>query len=212
MSGDALAQIAACAPAGLRWTDALAAEVSRAYSSAGRHYHTIDHVAEVAQRFAEVASEGPGWRDPLSVFAAVLAHDAVYDAARSDNEALSAELGRAWCRELLGIDGERCAQLVLATAHHAGPPSDREEDLDLALFLDCDLAILGADPARYDAYERDVAREYSAVWPEPLYRAGRARFLASMLERPTPFHTAWSTARWGAAARSNLERALAALS
>jgi predicted metal-dependent HD superfamily phosphohydrolase len=212
--------IRACAPTrfggesavgGERLPDALIEAVVEAYASSDRHYHTLEHVAEVAQQFAAVAApDAPGWSDPGAVFAAVLAHDAVYDPARRDNEARSAELGRAWCASFLpAVDAERCVALVLATAHH-GRPVDGD-DLDLALFLDCDLAILGAPPARYDRYEADVVREYAAVYPEAQVRAGRRAFLAAMSARERVFHTDWFEARLGPAARANLQRALAGL-
>ncbi|MEQ1502163.1 MAG: hypothetical protein ABMB14_08020 [Myxococcota bacterium] len=200
--------LAACAPPAVILEEDLAVEVIRAYGSPGRHYHTVDHVVNVAREYAAVAS-GPGWRRPVDVFAAVLAHDAVYDVARTDNEARSADLGREWAARL-GADADRTAALVLATATHVGGGAI-DDDPDTALFLDCDLAILGAAPDVYDAYEAAIAREYAPVAPEPMFRAGRGAFLAKLLACPTPFHTAWFTARYGAAARSNLERAARAL-
>lgn len=207
-AGDPLRALSDCAPAGLVLPDPLLDEVATAYGSPGRHYHTLEHVAEVATWFAAV-SAGPGWREAGEVYAAVLSHDAVYDVGRPDNEARSAELGRAWCRAHLDLDGQRCAELVLATARHGAETPGG--DPDLALFLDCDLAVLGAPAARYDRYEAQIAREYGAMYPEAAYRAGRLRFLEAMSARARIFHTDWFEARLGGAARANLDRAIAAL-
>ena len=74
--------------------DALYAEVAAAYKSPPRAYHTLEHVAEVAQWFAEVARTG-GWTHPAEVWLALLFHDAVYEYGRDDNEARSAETPRS---------------------------------------------------------------------------------------------------------------------
>lgn len=193
--------LAARAPRGFPWDEALRADLIAAYGAPGRHYHTLAHVEQVAESFQAVA-EGPGWRDPLQVYLAVLAHDAVYDPARTDNEARSADLARAWAARL-GLPADGAAALILATANHAAARSD---DPDLGAFLDCDLSILGADPDRYDAYARGVEAEYTAVVPQAAYRAGRARFLEQMLASASLFHTPFFRERHEERARINLAR------
>jgi predicted metal-dependent HD superfamily phosphohydrolase len=195
------------APPGWPADPGLWAEARAAYASAGRHYHTWAHVADVARWFGIVAAEGPGWRSPVDVFCAVLAHDAVYDVTRADNEAASAELARRWCHERLGRDPEAAVRMVLATAGHGAPPPSG--DADLLSFLDCDLAILGAAPDGYDRYAAGVEAEYTAFLPVELYRAGRKRFLERMVAQEHLFHTPFFRARLGDAARANLRRELA---
>jgi predicted metal-dependent HD superfamily phosphohydrolase len=85
------------------------------------------------------------------------------------------------------------------------------EDADLALFLDCDLAILGASPEDYDRYERGIAEEYARVVDPESYRAGRARFLEAFLQKPRFFFTERFHRLFDARARENLARALEAL-
>jgi predicted metal-dependent HD superfamily phosphohydrolase len=206
--GPVMDRIAARAPPGLDPPPALWDEVAAAYASPGRHYHTLAHVAEVADRYAEV-SAGPGWLDPIDVFVAILAHDAVYDPARFDNEQRSAELCRRWCETLLGRDPAKAERLVLATAGHGERPT--ADDPDLLHFLDCDLAILGADPEAYDAYEKGVAAEYGAVVPPELFREGRRRFLERMVAQPEIFHTRFFRERLEPQARANLAWALSKL-
>ena len=79
-----------------------------------------------------------------------------------------------------------------AAGSEAGPTGaalpDGVQDADLAHFLDADMAILGAPPARFDAYERAIATEFAAV-PADRFRAGRARFLQRVLALPRIYET-----------------------
>ena len=76
--------------------------------------------------------------------------------------------------------------------------------------MDIDLAILGQLPALYQIYEAQIRQEYAWV-PAPLYRAGRAKVLNGFLARPAIFHTPVFWQRFEAAARVNLQWALAQL-
>lgn len=180
-------------------------QLVRAYGEPQRHYHTLQHLRECLA-YCESASALA--RRPEEVALALWFHDAVYDPRRQDNEARSAEWARAsilaaGCEAAVA---ERVAQLVLATATHQA----QGDDPDTLLLLDVDLAILGAAPARFDEYERQVRAEYAHV-PEADFRAGRARFLQGLLARPrlyatAPFHDALEQR-----ARANLQRSIAAL-
>src|SRR5829696_1712818 len=115
-----------------------------AYSAPERHYHNLEHLAEmfrVVERLAAVVE------DPAALHLAVWFHDAVYDSRAKDNERRSGELAV----DLLGPVGvpastiERVVQMIWATAHTADghPPAGR----DTQVLLDADLAILGAAEA-----------------------------------------------------------------
>ncbi len=184
------------------------AALRAAYARPPRAYHTAEHVAEVVAEYERVADQ-VGWDQPRDVHWAVLCHDAIYQAGRPDNEARSAALARrlaaAWLRGA-GLDLDRVEALILLTARH-GALDDAALGRDAAHFVDCDMAILGAAPARFDAYDAAIAVEYAAV-PSDAYRAGRRRFLAALLAAPRIFHSAAFHDRLDAAARSNLSRAL----
>lgn len=203
---DVMKRIREQAPANLDAPDSLWEEVERGYSSSGRHYHTLQHLDEVLQRYTEVAY-GPGWSAPREVYLALLAHDIVYDVTRADNEAESATWGARWA-DALGLDAPRVSQLVLATAH---TPRPQASDRDLLHLIDCDLSVLGAAPGRYEAYERGVAAEYEPIYPGPLYRQGRRHFLEGLLAREHIFSSPFFRERLEAQARINLARARDAL-
>jgi predicted metal-dependent HD superfamily phosphohydrolase len=180
-------------------------QLVRAYGEPQRHYHTLQHLRECLAHCEAAAALA---RRPAEVELALWFHDAVYDPQRQDNEERSADwavrsIRAAGCDEEVA---QRVRALVLATRAHQA----EGDDPDTQLLLDIDLAILGASPARFAEYERQVRAEYGHV-PQPRWREGRARVLGGFLARPrlyatAPFHDALE-----AGARANLGRALAAL-
>jgi predicted metal-dependent HD superfamily phosphohydrolase len=76
--------------------------------------------------------------------------------------------------------------------------------------LDVDLAILGADAARFDEYEKQVREEYRWV-PAMLYRRTRKAILQGFLSRPTIYRMPLFIERYERPARENLARSLAKL-
>ena len=141
--------------------------------------------------------------------AAVWFHDAVYDprAAPGENERASA---RYFLKEFevlaTGIlDGATVERLILATDHRREPT-----DADSDLVCDIDLAVLGADPPRYDGYAADIRREFAHV-TDADYRQGRAAVLRAFLDRKTIYHTRSIRQSLEKPARANLERELDAL-
>jgi predicted metal-dependent HD superfamily phosphohydrolase len=188
---------------------AMRAALEAAYADPPRAYHDFGHVLEVLGHYDTVAA-GPGWMQPDEIFLAICYHDAIYDAGRRDNEARSATLAREAIARWLpghGIDAHRVALLVESTARHGRLHPD-EVDREAALFLDCDMAILGAAPERFDAYDRGIAREYRGRAPAWLFNFNRRRFLKSLLEAPRIFLSNFFHERLDAAARANLRRAL----
>ncbi|MGH8079222.1 MAG: HD domain-containing protein [Lysobacter sp.] len=185
------------------------AALQAAYAAPPRAYHNIGHVAEVLRHYADVAA-GPGWTQPREVALAVLYHDAIYEAGRRDNEARSAVLGREHIARWLadaGIDVDRVAELIELTARH-GAIAREDVDEETRLFLDGDMAILGAEPATFDAYDRGIASEYRGHVPGPLFRLNRRRFLKALLKRERIFLSDHYHQRYDAAARNNLRRSI----
>jgi predicted metal-dependent HD superfamily phosphohydrolase len=180
--------------------------VVSAYATPPRAYHSFSHVQEVLRHLATV----PTWQRPADVFLAALFHDAVYVPGRKDNEARSAELARTAIATFLpraDVDADRVAHLIGLTARH-GALDAATLDPDAAHFLDADMAILGSDPATFDAYDAAIAEEYRPVTNALLYRFGRRRFLSKLLDAPRIFLSDHFHQRLDAPARDNLRRAL----
>lgn len=185
--------------------EAFWADLAAAHAEPRREYHHLGHVVEVADHFASVA-RGPGWRNAEEVVLAVLFHDAVYVAGAGDNEErsalLCAELTR---RHLPGmVESVVPAQeLIRLTARH-GQVGAEELDEDAAHFLDCDTAILGAEPEVYAAYVQAVAAEYAPVTTPEGWRVGRGAFVSRVLGAGRIFHSEFFHQRLEARARRNL--------
>jgi predicted metal-dependent HD superfamily phosphohydrolase len=191
-----------CRAMPLHLPDAILSELETAYAEPQRAYHTATHIADVLGWYDEVAY-ALGWEHEAEVYVAILFHDAVYVPGARDNEAQSA----AWARRArIPVDAARVTTLIELTARHATLTAC-DVDRDAALFLDCDMAILGARPDIFDAYDAAIAREYSAI-PADSYEAGRRTFLERLATAPRIFLSDWFHARLDVAARANIARAL----
>ena len=180
------------------------------YAEPHRAYHGQAHVDAMLRGLHGL---GAAVASPAAVELAIWYHDAIYDPAARDNEARSAAL---LLSELAGIAGPAllgaAALMVRLTAGHALTPEvpDALRE-DCALFLDLDLAVLGAGTDAFDAYEAGIAREFAPVHGSVAFRVGRAAFLTGMLARPRLFHTERFHGALDASARANLRRARWAL-
>ena len=175
-----------------------------AYGAPERHYHSLQHLVNL---FGQV--DAFPQQDAVVMGLAIWFHDAVYNALRSDNEAKSAEWALAFLQEttLEPVRQARVADFIRRSQDHTQPQPPH--DTDLLLFLDADLSILGAPEAAYWDYARQVRREYRLV-PDLLYRPGRRKVLARLLEAPVLFHTPALREALDGPARRNLQAELVA--
>ena len=184
------------------------AAIEQAYASPPRAYHDLRHVGEVLRHHADVAN-GPGWSRPVEAAFAILYHDAIYIAGAKDNEARSAELARGQLAQWWpDVDAGLVARWIELTARHGTLSPTDVPDEDARLFLDCDMAILGAEPSVFDAYDRGIASEYRGVVPAWLFAINRKRFLKGLLARERIYLSDFFHARLDANARHNLRRAI----
>jgi predicted metal-dependent HD superfamily phosphohydrolase len=151
------------------------------YREPQRHYHANWHVHDV---FARADAQGLSL-DRAQVLA-LLFHDAVYvaGAPAGVNEALSALLLRqaAAGRDALPAqDVERACAMIEDTASHCA------RDDAGATVVALDLATLGDEPARFDAWTELVWLEYRHLFsgePDPrgAFMRRRVRVLSALLE------------------------------
>ncbi len=187
------------------WTDlglpqpapALLAQLLARYREPHRAYHTVQHLEEC---FALLDELRPLAHAFAVIELAIWYHDAVYWPRRTDNEEASADVART---DLAAAGApsplvEAVTAMILATAHQTTPPPG-----DTELLIDIDLAILGAEPARFAEYERQIRKEYSWV-PGILFRRKRAEVLKNFLARPQIYRTSLLHTRLEARARRNL--------
>lgn len=174
----------------------------RQYTQKNRYYHNLTHIASLFE-----------WQDvlqhdqsvPQAVSLAIWFHDLIYRPGRRDNEARSARMAQKalapWHLPNELVEGLRA--LILATTRHL--PTGQHPDE--ALFLDMDIAILGAEQNTYDAYCLAIRQEHRH-FPDLLYRAGRAKVLRHFLNRDRLYHHPWMYEQLEQPARTNLAREL----
>lgn len=178
------------------------------YGSAGRYYHTLDHVAELLARLDVSEAAGiPGYR--LDVEFAIWFHDAIYDVKSKTNEADSAALARA-CLQTIGIveastypnESNFCKRVLgaIEATKHLG--DDLNGHHTAKVMVDLDLAGF-ADPWDvFDGKNRAIRKEY-AIYTDEQYRWGRTRFMSGLLTRPKIYYL---HGQWEKPARVNIER------
>ncbi|MBL8628160.1 MAG: hypothetical protein JNM81_00930 [Rhodospirillaceae bacterium] len=174
------------------------ARVRESYASKGRYYHTWVHVE------ALLASARRDGMMLTPVVLAIIYHDIVYNASAKDNEARSAKALEA-ARENGHFTASANDVAEAATMINLGEGTPAVD-----WFWDADREILAADDAAYDAYAGAVRKEYS-IYPDFMYKRGRAAFVKAELARPHIYRTPSFRARFDDRARANLSRELARL-
>jgi predicted metal-dependent HD superfamily phosphohydrolase len=176
-------------------------EIRSQYASSLRHYHGLTHLRALLDLLQTYSPQPPGSPARLAIWW----HDAIYDPLSSQNEVESAILAQSHLTQL-GAKAtviERVCLLIEATKNHFSAPSFGSDDV----FLDADIAILGAPHDVYMNYTKQIRAEYEMV-PEPLFSMGRKQFLQNATKRPRIFKTDIYENAFGAQARANLAREL----
>lgn len=178
--------------------------LEQAYTQPHRHYHTMKHLQEMLELTGQHKLE-----NKRAFLAALLFHDLVYEPERYSpvytglsNEQESALL----CEQILRIGGvdektiARAKELILMTETHKAPEGDEEAKL----FMDIDMAIVGAPERRYHEYAGQNAREYLHAFPPEQYLMGRAGFLTKTAEKDGPIFKTKHFANREEQARENI--------
>lgn len=179
-------------------------EIDKAYSHKKRHYHTVQHLANLLQQLEEVKEKIQQWD---AVLFALYYHDIVYNTLRSDNEEKSALLAEERMRNMgipAGITAA-CTNMIRATAAHAQSP-----DADTNYFTDADLAVLGQDWDTYTAYYQAIRKEY-ALYPNLVYNPGRKKVLNHFLQMERIYKTGPFFTKFEQQAKENMQKELALL-
>ncbi|GAM99521.1 hypothetical protein U91I_03175 [alpha proteobacterium U9-1i] len=175
--------------------DTLGEALIGAWSAPQRHYHGTGHLLwllDEADRRAALIS------DARFVGYAIWFHDAIYQPGEPDNELRSA----AWARDAISHEPDLAARVAhvveMTKKHHEGEAAG-----DAALFLDMDIAILGAPWEQYCAYAAGVRREFGD-YPDGAFAAGRWGWLEKQLAHERTFRTDVYQAELGETARANM--------
>ena len=170
-------------------------EIAVCYNAKNRHYHNLQHLENMLHEL-EVAKQEVQKMD--SLLFSIYYHDIVYQATRSDNEYQSALLFKKQISQTNFKNIEYCFLQIEATKTH-----EQSKDHDTNILLDIDLSILGQSQNIYKKYCQQIRQEYR-IYPNLLYRRGRKKVLAKMLENTSIYKTATFIEKYEKQARENI--------
>lgn len=174
------------------------------YDAKGRTYHNWAHVQALLVHFERHRTV---LHHAEAVETALYYHDVVYVPGLKTNEDESAD---AMAVELADRAPEAeiaLADLIIrATAAHR-VPEDASPDhaRDCAMFLDMDLAILGAEAEAFDTFDRNIRQEFAMI-PDEIFLPRRREAMRVFLERERIYLTDLFHDTYDAMARENLRR------
>jgi predicted metal-dependent HD superfamily phosphohydrolase len=182
-------------------TAGLGSQLIEAYRDPKRSCHNLTWLIE-GLRLAQQWHDEADRPDELAV--AVWFHDAIHDASRHDSEARSAR----WALDALTAGGvpfdavRRIRDLIVATRPHETPSTD-----DARLIVDIDMAVYGAEAARYDKFESQLRLEHGHM-ADFIYRRKRLATLKAMLSRQRLYFSSVARKQLEERARENIGNAI----
>ncbi len=184
--------------------------LQRRYDAKGRAYHIWSHIQALLTQFERLSD---AFYNPAAAEDALYYHDVIYVPGPTTNESDSAGViaqeltGRADADEIAAA-----ALIVNATAAHAVPAGTKPQlSDDCAMFLDMDLAILGADAEAFDSYDRNIRQEFAMV-PDAMFYPARLKVMQGFLDRERIYLTERFHVSHDVKARGNLRRLIERLS
>jgi predicted metal-dependent HD superfamily phosphohydrolase len=172
-------------------------DLEKAYSKKSRHYHNLTHIKDMIASFDTYHNQ---LDNPNEILFSILYHDVVYSASKKDNEHKSAEYALAILPENIKLDKQLVFDAICATQQH-----QHNEVEDINWLIDFDLKILARDWDDYQIYFEQIRKEYS-IYPDFLYKPGRAKALKHFLENEFIFQTDEFRKLYEDKARFNIEK------
>ena len=177
-------------------------DLEKAYSKKSRHYHNLTHLEEMIASFEIYSNQ---LQNPNEILFAIFYHDFVYSASKKDNELKSAEYALKVLGEKSNLNTQLLFDAICATQHHAHNTNE-----DINWLIDFDLKILAKDWEDYKNYFEQIRKEYR-IYPDFLYKPGRAKALKHFLEYEFIFQTNEFRNLYEDQARRNIEKEISLL-
>ncbi|UUW08907.1 hypothetical protein NLG42_22755 [Flavobacterium plurextorum] len=178
------------------------ADLEKAYSKKSRHYHNLTHLKEMIRSFEKYRDK---LQNPNEVLFSIFYHDFVYSASKKDNELKSAEYALAILPENSNLNKQLVFDAICATQQHQQNAIE-----DINWLIDFDLKILAKDWDDYKIYFEQIRKEYR-IYPDFLYKPGRAKALKHFLENEFIFQTDEFRNLYEEKARANIEKEISFL-
>ena len=172
-------------------------ELEKAYSGKSRHYHNLTHIKDMILCFETYSDR---LQNPNEILFSIFYHDYVYKSSKKDNELKSAEFALSILPENISFDRQLVFDAICATQQH-----QHNILKDINWLIDFDLKILARDWEDYKIYFEQIGKEYS-IYPDFLYKPGRAKALKHFLENEFIFQTEEFRGLYEEKARMNIEK------
>ncbi|KAF2327473.1 hypothetical protein [Flavobacterium nitrogenifigens] len=178
-------------------------DLEKAYSKKSRHYHNLTHLKEMIACFETYRDK---LQNPNEILFSIFYHDFVYSASKKDNELKSAEFALAILPENVNLNRQLVFDAICATQQHQQNAIE-----DINWLIDFDLKILAKDWEDYKIYFEQIRKEYR-IYPDFLYKPGRAKALKHFSENEFVFQTNEFRNLYEEKARANIEKEIKLLS
>ncbi|WP_163408223.1 HD domain-containing protein [Flavobacterium ajazii] len=178
-------------------------DLEKAYSKKSRHYHNLTHLEEMIELFEAYRNK---LGNPNEILFSIFYHDIVYSASKKDNELKSAEYALSVLPENVNLNKQLVFDAICATQQHQQNAIE-----DINWLIDFDLKILAKDWEDYKTYFEQIRKEYR-IYPDFLYKPGRAKALKHFLENEFIFQTNEFRSLYEEKARANIEKEIKLLS
>jgi predicted metal-dependent HD superfamily phosphohydrolase len=172
------------------------------YSKKSRYYHNLTHLKEMIESFETYCER---LDNPQEILFSIFYHDFVYSASKKDNELKSAQYALSVLGEKSNLNKQLVFDAICATRLHTNNPNQ-----DISWLIDFDLKILAKDWEHYKIYFEQIRKEYS-IYPDFLYKPGRAKALKHFLQNEFIFQTEEFSGLYEEKARANIEKEIALL-
>ncbi|MNQ64984.1 hypothetical protein D3C85_794260 [compost metagenome] len=177
-------------------------DLEKAYSKKSRYYHNLTHLKEMIEGFETYRDK---LQNPNEVLFSIFYHDFVYSASKKDNELKSAEYALAVLSENSNLNKQLVFDAICATQQHQQNVIE-----DINWLIDFDLKILAKDWDDYKIYFEQIRKEYR-IYPDFLYKPGRAKALKHFLENEFIFQTEKFRNLYEEKARANIGKEISIL-
>lgn len=177
-------------------------DLEKVYSKKSRHYHNLTHLKEMIASFETYLDK---LQNPNEILFSIFYHDFIYSASKKDNELKSAEYALSILFENTNLNKQLVFDAICATQQHQQNAIE-----DINWLIDFDLKILAKDWEDYKIYFEQIRKEYR-IYPDFLYKPGRAKALKHFLENEFIFQTDEFRSLYEEKARINIEKEISLL-
>ena len=171
--------------------------LEKAYSKKSRHYHNLTHIQDMIFSFEKYLDQ---LLFPNEVLYSIFYHDYIYVSSKKDNELKSAESAIKILPKNSDLNSTMVFDTIVATQLH-----QHNDNEDINWLIDFDLKILARDWEDYKIYFEQIRKEYR-IYPDFLYKPGRAKALKHFLENEFIFQTDEFRNLYEEKARENIEK------